>query len=89
MVWTAWTWWAWAAAAIGMYLAYRWALLAADVYSDLLESAFDVYRTALYRAARWPLPLNAEDEHSSGEKLTQYFWRGSSDAGLPLTPEKN
>lgn len=89
LVWMVWTWWALLAAGIGMYLAYRWAILAAEVYGDLLESAFDVHRMTLYKAVRWPLPMSPQDERSSGEKLTQYFWRGSTDASARFTSEKD
>ena len=51
----------------------------AEVFADLLESTFDLHRTALYRQLRWPLPLNPSQEPSEGRRLTRYLWRGSDD----------
>ncbi len=58
-------------------LAYRWMLMAAETYGQLVESAFDVYRPLLYQSLRWPLPLNPSEEHEQGKKVTAYLWRGS------------
>jgi hypothetical protein len=49
----------------------------AEVFADLLEAAFDLYRPALYAALRWPLPSDPADERKSGTLLTEYLWRGS------------
>jgi hypothetical protein len=62
--------------------AYRWMLYAAEVYGDLLEATFDLYRFALYRSLHWPLPPNPAAEKSCGAQLTAYLWRGS-DADEP------
>jgi hypothetical protein len=85
VVWTPWAWWAVpvaVAAAVGSYL---WMLSAAGAYADLIESAFDVHRSALYEACRWPMPVDAEDERVKGEALTSYLWRGAA-GPTPLEP---
>ena len=58
------------------WFAYNWMLDAAAVYGDLLESAFDLYRTLLYKSLRLPLPKNPTEELRSGKALTDYLWRG-------------
>jgi hypothetical protein len=70
-----------AAAAIGF-----WAPARAEIFSDLVEAAFDLHRTDLYRQLRWPLPANPKQEHSQGEQLTSYLWRGSDDPNPSFTP---
>ncbi|MFF9115810.1 hypothetical protein ACF09Y_09410 [Streptomyces massasporeus] len=55
----------------------------AEVYGQLVESAFDVHRTTLYEHLRWPLPNNPRDEQVQGRALTTYLRRGS-DADLPI-----
>jgi len=69
------------------FAAVRWWLPAsAEVFGDLLESAYDLYRTALYSQLRWPLPCNPEQERSQGQQLTSYLWRGSEHASPTFTP---
>ncbi|MEP0914024.1 hypothetical protein NDI45_24240 [Leptolyngbya sp. GB1-A1] len=77
-VWTVWTWWALPVAIIAALFAYGWAIDAAIVYADLIESAFDLYRTLLYQSLRWTLPANPKEEQAMGAALTQYLWRGSN-----------
>ena len=77
IIWTVWAWWALVVGIIGVLVAYQWILGAAEVYGDLIESTFDVHRTKLYEALRWPLPMNAEEEVKSGHCMTEYLWRGS------------
>lgn len=69
--------WAIPAGLLLTVLAYRWMLRSAGIYGQLIESVFDVYRPLLYQSLRWPLPGNPSEEHSQGEKLTAYLWRGS------------
>jgi hypothetical protein len=72
---------AWWAAPVGILTAaigIAWTVPArAEVFADLVECAYDLYRGGLYRQLRWPLPQNPVDEHRSGEELTQYLVRGS------------
>jgi hypothetical protein len=56
--------------------AYWWAPAAAQVFADLEEAAFDLYRTALYQQLRWPLPANPREECAEGRRLTTYLLRG-------------
>jgi hypothetical protein len=83
-------WWALLAAVAVVIATYvYWIPGRAAVFADLLESAFDIHRIALYRSLRWPLPANPRDEHASGEQMTAYLMRGqdgttptfTSDAG--------
>ncbi|MEU1183846.1 hypothetical protein ABZ464_40730 [Streptomyces sp. NPDC005820] len=54
-----------------------WLPRRAERFADALETAFDLHRTELYRALRWPLPRHPRDEHHQGRLLTRYLWRGS------------
>lgn len=76
IVWSIWAWWALLGVLVAI-LAYRGMLSAATIYADLVESAFDVHRQALYHALRWPLPRDPASEQQIGQELTQYLWRGS------------
>ena len=58
----------------------------AQVFGDLIEAAYDLHRTALYRQLRWPLPANPAQEHLQGQQLTAYLWRGSDDTTPTFTP---
>jgi hypothetical protein len=58
------------------WFAYRWSLLAARNYGDLLDAAFDLYRNQLYKALRIPLPKNPEEEKKVGQLLSENLWRG-------------
>ena len=84
-VWAVWAWWALLVTRVGTVWAYRQALRAAGVYGDLLRAAFNVHRTALYRALRWPLPGTPQEEHKLGQKLSDYLRRGSRAAWPPFT----
>ena len=79
LVWIVWAWWALIVMVLGAFWSYRWALSAAMIYGDLLESAFDLHRFALYDALGWPLPQSTKDEKSQGIKLTEYLFRGLVD----------
>ena len=52
---------------------------AAEIYGDLLEATFDVYRFALYEALRFPQPTNTLEERASGEQLTTYLFFGETE----------
>ncbi len=77
LIWTIWTPWAIIVALLCVMFAYRWMLSATETYADLLESAFDLHRLALYKSLRWPLPANPAEELQMGRQLTEYLWRGS------------
>jgi hypothetical protein len=72
------------AAAVGVLVALAavrwWVPARAEVFGDLLDSAFDLHRAALYQQLRWPLPEHPAHEagqHGTGAALTEYLWRGS------------
>jgi hypothetical protein len=58
----------------------------AQLFGDLIEAAYDLHRTALYHRLRWPLPADPEQEHSHGQQLTAYLWRGSHAPAPTFTP---
>jgi hypothetical protein len=81
-------WWALPVAVVvvlAMYL--YWIPDRAGVFADLLESAFDIHRSLLYRSQRWPLPENPRDEHASGEQITSYLMRGLDGATPTFTSD--
>jgi len=83
-VWGIWAWWA-PLVALGMaWLACNALRGAAETYGALVEAAFDVHRTALYRALRWPLPPNPAQERALGEKLSAYLRSGSHASWPPF-----
>jgi hypothetical protein len=62
-----------------------WAPPRAEILADLVESAYDLHRAALYQHVRWPLPTNPKQEHTEGQRLTAYLWRGSDDPDPSFT----
>jgi len=89
LLFTAFTPLAWWAAPVGLgvaFLAYRFSLRSrAEVFADLVEAVFDLYRGTLYRQLRWPLPSNPAAEPASGRRLTTYLWRGLDEAEPTFT----
>ena len=77
LVWTIWAWWVPLVTVIVAFYAYRWTINTAEIYGDLLDSSYDLYRKLLYQSLRWPLPTNPAEEYQQGLLLTQYIWRGS------------
>ena len=76
-LWVFWAWWALPLGIIVIVLTWFRALGAAEVYGDLVRTAFDLHRFDVYTALRWPLPVETgETEHAHGEQLTQYLFRG-------------
>jgi hypothetical protein len=78
---------AWWAVPVGIGVAaagwHWWVPSRAEVFADLVDATFDLYRSVLYRQLRWPLPTNPAEEHTSGEDLAKYLLRGS----IARTPE--
>jgi hypothetical protein len=75
---SAWAWWAAPAGIVVAAAAVLWWVPArAEVFADLVEAAFDLYRSALYQQLRWPLPDTPADEPDTGGALTKYLARGS------------
>jgi len=83
--------WSWLAAPAGLACAAAalwWRVpAAAVVYADLVEAAFDLYRPALYRQLRWPLPTGPQQERIEGRRLTEYLWRGLDSAAPTFRKE--
>jgi hypothetical protein len=72
-------------ALIVVVLAYRSLRGAAETYGDLLESAFDLHRFALYRSVGWPLPATPVGERACGLQLTEYLFRGTASPAMRFT----
>lgn len=83
---------AWWAAPVGTAVAISsvlwWVPARAEVFADLVEAVFDLYRNALYRQLRWPLPETPADEVRSGLELTEYLIMGSEEGSLKFTSPK-
>ena len=73
LIWGIWAWWAIPVGLLSALLTYHWMLDAAANYGELVEATFDVYRMELYKALRWPLPINPNDERYKGQDITQYL----------------
>jgi hypothetical protein len=58
----------------------------AQAFGELMEAAYDQYRTTLYTQLRWPLPANPHQERVEGHRLTSYLWRGSDDMSPAFNP---
>jgi hypothetical protein len=82
--------WTWLAIPVGLVITgmaiLLWVPACSEVFGDLLEASYDLHRTVLYQRLRWPLPTNPQQEHSQGERLTAYLWRGSDDSRPKFTP---
>lgn len=61
----------------------------AQAFGELMEAAYDQYRTTLYTQLRWPLPANPRQERIEGHRLTSYVWRGSDDINPAFVPPAN
>ena len=81
-VWTIWAPWALLIGLAIVIWAYYRALRAAEVYGDLLDSAFDLHRFALYETLHWPRPEQPNNEEEKGTELTRYLYRGLAPASV-------
>jgi hypothetical protein len=61
----------------------------AQTFGELMEAAYDQYRTTLYIQLRCPLPANPHQERLAGHQLTSYLWRGSDDMSPAFVPPAN
>jgi hypothetical protein len=75
-IWGFWAWWAVPVGLVITFLAYRGMILTALVYGELVRSAFDLHRFALYKQVHFSLPKWTDDETALGERLTTYLHRG-------------
>jgi hypothetical protein len=86
-VWTVWVWWAAPVAMVAMFGSYVWMVNTAEDYGELLESAFDTSRFALYRSLSLRLPENSMEELYLGKLINQYLWRGDLDVTFTKIPK--
>jgi len=75
LIWTYYAWWAIPVSIFAVLIAYRWILQAAKIYGQLVESAFDLDRFALYESLQWDFPDDFKNECEEGKKLTAYLFR--------------
>lgn len=62
------------------YLVSQAAIQAAKSYSELIRTAFDLYRFDLYQSLHLSLPTqNGNAERKQGDALTRLLWRGDVD----------
>jgi hypothetical protein len=80
------TWWALLGLVVPVTAVLWWVPVRAEVFADLIEAAVELYRVALYRQLRWPLPENPAAERGRGEALTKYLERGSDKPDPDFTP---
>lgn len=85
VVWTPFAWWATLGALLVSAAAYWAALQAVGAYGDLLRSAFDLHRFALYEQAHWPLPPSPAGEETYGEAFSAYLFRGAVSGDVRFT----
>ena len=57
-------------------MTYRLLINAAEVYGQLVEASFDLYRFSLYEALHWPLPSSPDEEREKGYQLSDYLYKG-------------
>lgn len=96
LIWIIWPWvrWGWSwwlllipvVSLLTILFASHRALSLAEIHSDLLDSTFDLYRMALYKSLRWPLPENPQSERKVGAEITNYLWRGSDSSSPNFVP---
>ena len=84
------TWLAWWAAPAGLLTVISavawWVPARTEVFADLVEGAYDLYRSSLYQQLRWPLPENPAAERDIGTQVTEYLLRGSDKPDPTFTP---
>ncbi len=78
IIWTARSYLAVPISILWMLVAYRLALQTAAVYGDLVETAFDLHRFALYNALSWERPKDSDEEKIKGKDLSEFLWRGTT-----------
>ena len=89
LLWTVFSPWAMLIGLLVMLFAYALAQQAAMGYADLIESAFDLHRWELYKAAHWPLPeQSGEKEEQAGKALTEFLWRGTGENKTFVPPKE-
>jgi hypothetical protein len=80
VIWAPLAWWAVVVAIVGMTVAYRLECAAAREYGQLLQAAFDLFRSRLYEAVGVVMPGDPNVERRAGNELTTLLERGPADA---------
>lgn len=73
IVWTGWAWWALPVSVLSTWVAYEWAVSAAQTYGILIDATFDTHRHLLYQALRIDLPACNVQERTKGTLITNYL----------------
>jgi hypothetical protein len=73
IIWTGWAWWALPVSVLSAWIAYQWAVSAAQTYGILIEATFDTHRHLLYQALRIDLPACNAQEITKGTLITNYL----------------
>jgi hypothetical protein len=76
-MWTPWTLVIVPLSLLGCCLVYRSMLSAGQLYGQLLEASFDLYRGRLYTALRLPLPEDSFEERELADIVRRYLGRGT------------
>ncbi|MEK8020177.1 MAG: hypothetical protein VSS75_025170 [Candidatus Parabeggiatoa sp.] len=76
IIWGIFTAWAIIIGVVLTLLTYRLLLNAAEIYGQLVETSFDLYRFSLYEALHWPPPSSPDEEYEKGCQLSDYLYKG-------------
>jgi hypothetical protein len=77
LVWTPLAWWAAPLSLVACLVVYNSMLSAGQLYGQLLEASFDLYRDRLYTALRLPLPNDSFEERELTRMVMMYLARGT------------
>jgi hypothetical protein len=91
LMWTPWTLVIVPLSLLGCFLVYRSMLSAGQLYGQLLEASFDLYRDRLYTALRLPLPEDSFEEQKLADTVRRYLRRGTykSDQRIRFTSARH
>jgi hypothetical protein len=77
LVWTPLAWWAAPVGLVACFVVYNSMLSAGQLYGQLLEASFDLYRDRLYTALRLPLPKDSFEERELARRVMMYLAHGT------------
>jgi hypothetical protein len=84
LVWTPWTWWAIPVGVLIPALTYYVGILgAADLFGELMVTAYDLHRFKLYDSLHLPRPTSPVlEREQDGPRVTDFLWGGLDEPGL-------
>jgi hypothetical protein len=77
LIWTPLAWWAAPLGIVSCAIIYYSMLSTGELYGQLLEASFDLYRDRLYSALRLPIPNDSFAEHDTARIAVAYLARGT------------